>query len=374
MQLTAKVKLQPTDAQADDLKRTLEVANAACNQISDVAWATRTFGKFQLQKLVYRDVRDRFGLTAQVVIRCIAKVAEAYKLDRNTRRTFKPLGSIAYDARILSWKLAAQQVSIWTVAGRQKLPFVCHPRAIELLQGERGESDLCLIDGEFYLFTACEVAEPAPADVQDFVGVDLGIKNIAADSDGHLYAGKQVNGLRYRHARLRQKLQRKGTHATRRLLKKRRHKEARFARQENHRIAKELVGRAKDTGRGIALEDLKGLRDRVTVRKAQRRQHSSWSFNDLRQKIEYKARLAGVPVICVDPRNTSRTCPVCGCIDKRNRPQQSTFSCVSCGHSAHADTNAAENIRRAAVNQPYIPTPPRVNESTVVRQGKAHRL
>jgi len=374
MQLTAKVKLQPTDAQAADLKRTLEVANAACNQISDVAWATRTFGKFQLQKLVYRDVRARFGLTAQVVIRCIAKVTDAYKLDRSTRRTFKPLGSIAYDARILSWKLDAQEVSIWTVDGRQKLPFVCHPRAIELLSGERGESDLCLIDGEFYLFTSCEVAEPAPADVQDFLGVDLGIKNIAGDSDGHLYAGKQVNGLRYRHARLRQKLQRKGTHATRRLLKKRRRTEARFARQENHRIAKELVGRAKDTGRGIALENLKGIRDRVTVRKAQRRQHSSWAFNDLRQKIEYKARLAGVPVVCVDPHNTSRTCPVCGCIDKRNRPKQSTFSCVSCGHSAHADTNAAENIRRAAVNQPHIPTPPRVNESTVVRQGKAHRL
>lgn len=81
MQLTAKVKLQPSEAQAESLKRTLEQANAACDYISGVAWDTRTFGKFQLQKLVYGEVRQRFGLGAQLTIRCIAKVTDAYKLD-----------------------------------------------------------------------------------------------------------------------------------------------------------------------------------------------------------------------------------------------------------------------------------------------------
>ncbi len=362
MKLTAKVKLQPTEAQADSLRRTLVAANAACNHISDVAWNTRTFGKFQLQKLVYRDVRDNFALTAQVVIRCIAKVTDAYKLDKATRRTFKPLGALAYDARILSWKLDKQEVSIWTVDGRQHMPFVCHARAKELLSGKRGESDLCLIDGAFYLLTACEVTEPTPIDVTDFLGVDMGIKNIASDSDGNQYAGGKVNGLRRRHVRLRAKLQSKGTKSAHRLLEKRRRKESRFAKQENHRIAKELVVRAKDSGRGIAIEELTGIRDRITVRKAQRRQHSSWSFSDLRLKIEYKAALTGVPVACVDPRNTSKQCSVCGCIDKHNRPDQSHFSCVSCGHVSNADTNAAVNIRsRATVNWPYISTPQCVN-------------
>ena len=82
MQLTAKIKLQPSDAQADSLKRTLQTANDACNYISGVAWNKRTFGKFQLQKLVYNDVRAQFGLTAQAAIRCIAKVTDAYKRDR----------------------------------------------------------------------------------------------------------------------------------------------------------------------------------------------------------------------------------------------------------------------------------------------------
>lgn len=357
MQLTAKVKLTPTEAQADSLKRTLEKANAACNYISDVAWSERIFGKFQVQKLVYHDVRQSFDLAAQLTIRCIAKVTDAYRIDKKTKREFQPFGSIAFDDRILAWKLAKNEISIWTIDGRQIIPFLAHDRAKELLQGSRGESDLCLIDGEFYLFTSCEVDEPETKDVDDFLGVDLGIKNIASDSDGKQYSGSKVNSLRYRHARLRSKLQSKGTKSAKRLLKRRKRKEARFAKDVNHQIAKQIVSRAKDTNRGIALEDLTGIRERVTVRKAQRRQHHAWSFHDLRAKLEYKAKLHGIPFVLVDPRNTSKACNVCGCIDKANRPSQATFLCVSCGHSANADTNAALNIRgRATVNWPHVST------------------
>jgi len=137
-------------------------------------------------------------------------------------------------------------------------------------------------------------------------------------------------------------------------LKKRRRKESRFARDVNHRISKKLVAKAKDTGCGIALEDLKGIRKRITVRRPQRRIQHSWAFSQLRLFVEYKAKLAGVRVVLVDPRNTSQTCPVCGCVDKANRPSQSLFSCVSCAFSGHADRIAAENIRRAAVNRPYV--------------------
>jgi len=357
MKLTAKVKLTPTDTQADSLKRTLETGNAACNHISTVAWDSQTFGKFQVQKLVYHDVKAIFDLAAQLVIRCIAKVTDAYRIDKKVKREFRPLGSIAFDSRILSWKLDQSEISIWTVDGRQKVSFVCHARAKEILLGVRGESDLCLIDGAFYLFTSCEVEEEAPKDVDDFLGVDLGIAQIASDSDGNQYSGKQVNALRGRHARLRAKLQALRTKSAKRLLKRRSKKELRFAKNVNHVISKELVGRAKDTNRGIALEDLTGIRERVTVRKAQRRQHSSWSFSDLRTKIEYKAQLHGVAVVLVDPRNTSRTCSSCGCIDKANRKSQSNFVCVSCGFVSNADTNAAVNIRirgRALVNAPNV--------------------
>lgn len=356
MKLTAKVKLQPNEAQADSLKRTLEAANAACDYISQVAWDTKTFGKFQVQKLVYTDVRRTFDLTAQLVIRCIAKVADAYKLDKETKRTFKPLGSIAYDDRILAWKMAQDTVSIWTVDGRQKISFVAGTHHKAMLAHQRGESDLCLIDGKFYLFTTCDIDEPTPADVEDFLGVDMGVANIAVDSDKMVHQGKTVKSVRYRHRQLRRKLQAKGTQAARRRLKKLAGKERRFAAWTNHKISKTIVATAKDTNRGIALEDLTGIRDRITVRKPQRAALSSWSFFQLRSFIEYKAKQAGVVVAEVDPHNTSRTCPCCGHVDKANRRTQSKFLCVACGFSELADYVAAVNIsRRAAVNLPYIP-------------------
>jgi putative transposase len=113
----------------------------------------------------------------------------------------------------------------------------------------------------------------------------------------------------------------------------------------NHTISKRIVETAERTKRAISLEDLKGIRTRVRARRQQRTQLHRWSFAQRRCFIDYKARRAGVRVVLVDPRNTSRRCPACGYTDKANRPNQSTFCCVSCGCAGHADTIAAGNIR-----------------------------
>ncbi|MET8052469.1 transposase [Streptosporangium sp. NPDC005286] len=99
----------------------------------------------------------------------------------------------------------------------------------------------------------------------------------------------------------------------------------------------------------LALEDLSGIREPVTVRKAQRADLHSWGFHQLRTFVTYKAALAGVAVRLVDPRNTSRTCPGCGHIDRRNRPTRDEFRCVSCGLVGPVDYFAAINIGRRAV-------------------------
>jgi IS605 OrfB family transposase len=303
----------------------------------------------------YRAVREQFGLSAQVAVRTIAKVADAYKLDRKTKRTFKTTGSIAYDDRILSWRLHDQTVSIWTVNGRLRIPFVCGERQLELLQTRQGESDLVLYKGMFFLSATCEIDEPKPVDVEGTLGIDLGVVNIAVDSDGQVHSASHINNVRHRQRRLRAKLQAKGTRSAKRKLKRLSGKERRFAKDTNHCISKKLVAKAKDTNRAIALEDLGGIRERITVRRAQRATLHSWAFFQLRSFVTYKAKRAGVPVFLVDPRNTSRTCPVCGHIDKANRPSQSKFSCVVCGFAGLADHIAAINIgRRAAVNPPIV--------------------
>jgi putative transposase len=357
MKLIAQLKLLPTPEQADTLKRTLEAANAACDYISQIAWDTRTFGKFALQKLCYLDVRELFGLSAQMVVRALAKVGDAYKLDKQSKRTFRPLASIAYDDRILSFALPDSSVSIWTLDGRQSIPFVCGDRQRRMLASRQGESDLLFHHGDWYLLVTCEVEEIDPQDVDDVLGVDLGVSNIASDSDGTIHSSRLMNNVRYRHRRLRTKLQRLGTKAARRRLKQLAGQERRFAKDVNHTISKRLVETAERTKRAISLEDLKGIRTRVRAKRQQRAQLHSWSFFQLRGFIGYKAQRAGIPVVLVDPRNTSRRCPKCGHTDKANRPNQSTFCCTSCGCAGHADVIAAENIRvlgRAVVMQPHV--------------------
>jgi hypothetical protein len=124
MKLIAQIKRQATPEQATALKETLVAANRACHSISKIAWDKRTFGRFALQKVCYSDVRERFGLSAQMRVRALAKVGDAYKRDTKAKRTFRELGAISYDDRILSFALPDQSVSIWTLRGRIRIPFV----------------------------------------------------------------------------------------------------------------------------------------------------------------------------------------------------------------------------------------------------------
>jgi IS605 OrfB family transposase len=354
VKLTVQTKLLPTAEQAAALLRTLEAANDAANAISARASSERTFHQFALHRLVYAETRAASGLSAQMVVRLIAKVADAYKQDRPRPRRFSRHGSIAYDERILRWKAGA--VSIWTLSGRQAIPFVCGERQRDLLAYQRGESDLVYRDGVWYLYATVAYTEPPESEVADWVGVDLGIVNIAVTSDGHIHAGGQVNALRHRHRRLRQRLQKKGTKSARRLLKRRRLKERRFGSWVNHTISKRIVTDCEGTTRGIVLEDLKHIRSRVTARRSQRATLHSWSFGQLQVFLAYKAEMRGVPVRFVDPKNTSRRCPACGHTEKGNRPRQATFLCRQCGFAGLADHIAAQNLAalgRAAVNQPY---------------------
>lgn len=355
MFVTLKIKLLLDSNQKSKLLETMRVFNDACNFISHLAFEKKIFNKVKLQQECYYEVRDKFKLSAQFVIRAISKVTESYKANKKTLHTFKSTGAIIYDQRLLSFK-GLEHASLLTMDGRILVPMIFGEYQKGVVDGRRirGQADLVLVDGIFYLLVVVELPDGSPINIKDFLGVDLGIKNIAVDSDGESFSGDKVNGLRKRHAKLRAKLQKKGTKSAKRLLRKRSKKERRFAADVNHYISKKLVVKAKGTNRGIALEDLKGIRKRVTVRKSQRRQHNFWAFYQLRQFVQYKSTLMGVPVVLVDPRNTSRTCPTCGHTDKKNRPTRDKFCCQSCGYAGPADSIAAENIRRAAVNQPDV--------------------
>ncbi|MEW2399602.1 transposase [Streptomyces sp. NPDC046862] len=371
MKLVVQVKLLPTPLQATALEATLRACNEAATWVSAVAFERNAKKNFLLRKLTYADVRTRWGLGAQAAQHVIKRTCDAYttltanlkagRLGRPGSKRYrkaadKPIafrseGAQPYDDRMLSWQIPERRISIWTVAGRVKdVAFTASTEQLDILAMYRkGESDLLMRDGKWFLHATCEVPEAEPnLEPMDFLGVDLGIVNIAATSDGEIMAGRELNRGRVRERGLRRKLQMKNTPSARRRLKKRRRKEARRTKDVNHKIAKHVVAEAERTGRGIALEELTGIRERVRLRKPQRATHSSWSFGQLGQFIAYKARRAGVPVVYVDPAHTSRTCAECGYIDKANRVSQARFACRSCGFVDHADRNGSRNIRARA--------------------------
>jgi IS605 OrfB family transposase len=274
---------------------------------------------------------------------------------------------MTYDERVLAFK-GLDHVSILTLDGRVLVPI----RIKEYFEARRdrikGQSDLLYHNGTFYLAVTLDAPEPTPDDVDDFVGIDLGIVNLATDSDGQTYRGEAFDLKRRVYAHRRRNLQRKGTLSAKRKLTRLRGRQARYQRDTNHIISKQVVRKAKDTGRGVALENLGGIRSRTTVKRKQRARHANWSFFQLRSFIEYKAKLAGVQVALVDPRNSSRECELCGHIDKANRPTQATFLCTNplCKHAALADHNAARVLRkraRAAVRQPNEGNAPKVSDT-----------
>ncbi|MEW6082865.1 MAG: hypothetical protein AB1576_14145 [Bacillota bacterium] len=123
MNLAFFVKLQPTPEQSAALLETVERFNAACNAVEEAAFREHSANKIRLQKLVYYDIREQFGLPAQMGIRVISKTAEAYKRDKSKKPTFRPHGAIVYDQRVLSWR-GLNRVSILTLEGRQIIPIV----------------------------------------------------------------------------------------------------------------------------------------------------------------------------------------------------------------------------------------------------------
>ena len=116
---------------------------------------------------------------------------------------------------------------------------------------------------------------------------------------------------------------------------------ANFRNTVNHRYSKMLIDYALKHMYGtIQMEDLSGIKKETGFPKFL--QH--WTYYDLQQKIEAKAKEHGINCIKVDPAFTSQRCSKCGNIDSGNRPSQAVFCCTKCGYKTNADFNASQNL------------------------------
>ncbi len=382
--LTAKLKLEVTKEQKEQLRVTSLAYREALNYTSGVAFEMgKTYNGTKIQKEVYYTLREQFKLPAQMACNVPRQVGATYKslrtkLKQNeeaiiagrTKKRYKGLDKPPkYVSRTCTlnyqrdYSFASyQKVSVITLDGRIKVNYHGYSKHLEMINSgvaKIGAAKLWYSKSTktYYLLVSMEVEVPelTPTDINRVVGVDVGQRYIAVAADTRnktqFFSGKEVRHKASRYVKARKSLQRKGTRSATKRLVALSGRERRFIADTNHCIAKQVVTPSSLIG----LENLTHIRERTKPKrkgllasKKQRRANSNkarWSFAELHSFIDYKAVFSSSLAVKVDAHYTSQACPCCGHTSKENRPNKGlTFLCQSCGYTLHADLVGARNV------------------------------
>ncbi len=355
--LSVRCKLIVPTNFRDKVDETLVGFADACNQILAVAKHDNCWNTTKLHHKVYKPTREATGLKANHVCQAIRRVINQKKATKQIHK-FRPT-SISLDARTFKYVEDKQQVGVTLKSKRVNFDLKIGGYQIALLRGQAPTSATLskTRQGDYYINIVVEVPTQPRNKTPKVLGVDVGLRDIASTSTGKSWDGQQLRKTRAKFARVCASIQSKRTKSSKRLLRRLSGRERRFQKWVNHNISKQLIAEAKEFG-VIAFEDLTGIRQRAKVRKSQRREHNSWAFYQLRLLTEYKANVAGIDLVLVDPRYTSKTCNCCKVIGNRDKK---VFRCINkfCGWVGDADHNGALNIANLAgvvVNQPESST------------------
>jgi IS605 OrfB family transposase len=355
--LTLVVKLQVGSEQQQLLSDTCSAFASACNWINENV-NPRLTNRNSIQAVCYQDVKNRFGLTANHVVRACGQVAANRLTAKQKGKKVKNFAPTSFDCDARTFRFVEKDwvITVSTKGKRLTLPLRASNYHRGKLTGRNPTSaQVCLHrDGGWYVHIQLKSEPPKPINADNIIGVDFGRRDIAVTSTEKSWSGESIKETRDKYSRVRASLQKKasqGTRATRRrcreILKRLSGRERRYQAHLNHVISKAIVAEAKLTNSIIAIEDLTGIRERTNQQlrnKTKRRRSNSWAFYQLRQFLEYKGIKEGVEVIAVNPRYTSQTCHCCLHIGIRSGK---LFKCSNkaCGWSGDADANGSQMIR-----------------------------
>ena len=362
MTVTAKIQISVSGTDRALLDNTISVYRDACNYVSDYIFRTHDLKQFSLNKVLYSDLRERFGLKSQMAQSVFKTVIARYKtILENQKEWIKPsFKKPQYD---LVWNrdysLTQNCFSVNTLAGRVKLPYFTKgmDKYFDHTVYKFGTAKLVNKHGKYFLHipVTYDIEDANLSDVCNIVGIDRGINFVVATYDSKhksgFVSGKTIKQKRAAYSKLRKELQMRQTPSARRRIKAIGQRENRWMHDVNHCVSKALVeSNPKHTL--FVLEDLTGVRN-ATERVCTKNRYVSvsWSFYDLEQKLIYKAKQNQSTVIKVNPRYTSQCCPVCGHIEKANRNKKlHLFTCKNCGYKSNDDRIGAMNLYRMGIN------------------------
>jgi IS605 OrfB family transposase len=342
-----------------------------------------TTNSTEIHRACYHQAKAQFRLPASTIQQARDKAAAAYRSYRNRKKhdrraqppTFRR--SLPLRLAVENLKIIPDQgmIRISTPEGFLWLPILIPSCFTDAVARPHAVSEILRKGKDWYLMLAVKAEDvPSPQGERPRFGVDLGLANIAVLSGPgvvQFFSGKKLAFVRDRYFRYRQALQKKRKTG---MIKRSKGRESRWMRTENHRISRAIVDLVAEAGGTLYVENLKGIRERCKATPKMRRMLHSWSFAQLLGFIRYKARLAGVEVVEVNPRKTSQSCSRCGHCARGNRPCQAEFRCQRCGYQVHADLNSARVISVGGacfVNMGGV-TPPASGEAMVAQSGR-HR-
>jgi len=346
--------LQPSPAQTAALAETSRQFTAAFNLFVELGWHAGVSNATKLHFLAYYPVRTALpDLNSNLTNTARAKAAEAlrsaFTLRKDLSRKVSMPCSDACPPRYnihtyrIDWESQTMRMSL--VGGRQTIRFRVPDYAAKYAGYPVDTADLIERDGAWWLHVVVTVPAPEVEQIDVVVGVDLGLNRPAVTSNNQFLGQRRWKAIEGRYFKAIRALQQKGTKSAKRHLRKLKRRRARFRRDADHVLSKQIVV-AAEPGSTIVLENLKDIRKRMKAKRGsqtKRRMHS-WPFASLKAKIEYKAEERGCTVVAVDPRHTSQTCSCCGHTARNNRRSQGVFKCRQCEFHLNADLNAARNI------------------------------
>lgn len=186
-QRTVVCKMAPTAVHTEALSETVEKYASACDAILAVAVREKTSNKVKLQHLVYHEVRKRFGLSANLAVRAIARVAWAIKAAKRKGKAvkkFRPT-SIDYDERIFAYRENEETVSLTTTRGRIHVPLALGQYQRDALRGKRPTAaKVVRRNREWYVHIVIEDDPGQRSHPICAIGVDRGVYNLIVTTKG----------------------------------------------------------------------------------------------------------------------------------------------------------------------------------------------
>lgn len=362
MTVTAKIQLVVSAENCELLDSTANAYRNACNFVSEYIFRTHNLKQFSLNKELYYEIREKFGLGSQMTQSVLKTVISRYKTIRtNQHEWIQPKFKVPQFDLVWNrdYSLSQNYFSVNTLNGRLKLPY--YAKGMEKYFDKEtyrfGTATLVFRHKRYFLHipVTFEVNECCDSDICNVVGIDRGINFVVATYDSKhqsgFVSGKVIKQKRGHYKNLRKQLQQVGTPSSRRRLKAIGQRENRWMQDVNHCVSKALVeSNPKHTL--FVLEDLSGVRSATEkIRVKDRYVSVSWSFYDLEQKLIYKAMQNQDKVIKVNPAYTSQCCPVCGHTEKANRNKKiHLFCCQNCGYKSNDDRIGAMNLYRMGID------------------------